>query len=195
MFLPGSSLKDAVLESLKDGDMSISKLHRHLDSEGFKMHRLVLTGYLKALEDSGVLRARDIPPSKVYGAATSAEMSVYESVGALAMAASKGEAEASRLAVYTLQKLFHRPVFREELRLAGFENEISAERITGEERNDVKRALAKRGHKVPDNDPAYRVSVAGDALDVACRDVLAAALLSRHKAHSLIIETKQTKLE
>jgi DNA-binding HxlR family transcriptional regulator len=194
MFLPGSTMKDAVLESLREGEMSISKLHRHLGSEGYKMHRLVLTGYLKALEDVSVLRAKEIPPSKVYAVPTGGEMSIYETIGALAMSSSKDQAEASRLAVYALQKLFRRPVFREELRLAGFEDEIAAERITGEERNEVKRALAKKGHGVPDNDPAYRVSVADEALEVMCRDVLASALLSKFKAHSLVIETKQTKL-
>ncbi|MFH0816175.1 MAG: hypothetical protein V1934_05110 [Methanobacteriota archaeon] len=187
-------MKDAVLESLKDGEMSISKLHRHLASEGFKMHRLVLTGYLKALEDVSVLRSKDIPPSKVYDAPSGGELGIYESIGALAMSSTKGGGEASKLAVFAFQKLFRRPVFREELRLAGFEGEILAERITGEERNEVKRALARKGHKVPDNDPAYRVTIADEALEVLCRDVLASAVLSRFKAHSLVLETKQTKL-
>lgn len=195
MFIPGSSMKDAVLESLKDGEMSISKLHRHLASEGFKMHRLVLTGYLKALEDSSVLRAKDIPPSKVYGVPAGGELGIYESIGALAMSSSKSDGEASRLAVFAFQKLFRRPVFREEMKLAGFEGEILAERITGEERNEVKRALSRKGHKVPDNDPAYRVTKTDEALEVMCRDVLASAVLSRFKAHSLVLETKQTKLE
>jgi hypothetical protein len=194
MFIPGSSMKDAMLESLKDGEMSISKLHRHLASEGFKMHRLVLTGYLKALEDSSVLKAKDIPPSKVYSVPAGGDLSIYESIGALAMASSKGEAEASRLAVFAFQKLFRRPVFRAELILAGFEGDIRAERITGEERNEVKRALARKGHDVPDNDQAYRVDSTDDALEIMCRDVLASAVLSRFKAHSLVLETKQTKL-
>jgi hypothetical protein len=187
-------MKDAVLESLREGEMSISSLHRHLGSEGYKVHRLVLTGYLKALEDVSVLKAKDIPPSRVYGVPTGGELGIYETVGALAMSSSKDQSEASRLAVYAFQKLFRRPVFREEMRLAGFEDEIIAERITGDERNEVKRALAKKGHAVPDNDPAYRVSLADDALEVTCRDVLVAALLSKFKAHSLVMETKQTKL-
>ena len=194
MFLPGSTMKDAVLESLREGEMSISKLHRHLGSGGYKVHRLVLTGYLKALEDLRVLNAKEIPPSKVYAVPAGGEMGIYETVGALAMASSKDASEASRLAVYVLQKLFRRPVFREELKRAGFEDEVAAERITGEERNEVKRALAKKGHSVPDSDPAYRVSVADEALEVSCREVLASALLSKYKAHSLVIETKQTKL-
>ena len=187
-------MKDAVFESLREGEMSISKLHRSLGAEGYKVHRLVLTGYLKALEDMRVLNAKEIPPSRVYGVPTGGEMGLYETVGALAMSTSKDPSEASKLAVYTLQKLFRRPVFREELRRAGFEDEISAERIIGEERNEVKRALAKKGHAVPDSDPAFRVSLADEGLEVMCREVLASALLSRFKAHSLVIETKQTKL-
>jgi DNA-binding HxlR family transcriptional regulator len=194
MFVPGASMKDAVAEVLREGDMSISSLHRKLEAEGFKMHRLVLTGYLRALEDTGVLKAKEIPPSRVYSAAQSSEMSVYETVGALAMSTSRNEAEASRVAVYCLQRLFRRPVFLEELRRAGFSGEIEAERISGEERNEARRMLARKGHRLPDNDPAYRAPHS-QQLEEAYKELVASALLSRLKAHSLVVETKQTRLE
>lgn len=194
MFLPGTSMKDAVIESLKDGDKSISSLYRHLDAEGFKMHRLVLTGYLKALEDLNLLKAKDIPPSKVYSSASTGEMNLYQVIGALALSSVKTEAEASRLAVYCMQRLYKRPVFLEELRAAGFAGDIQAERVTGEERNEVKKALARKGHKLPDNDPAFRIARPDETLDAYYTDILASALLSKFRSHSLVMETKQTKL-
>ncbi|MGP8337816.1 MAG: hypothetical protein ACT6FC_06250, partial [Methanosarcinaceae archaeon] len=55
------------IHSILDGkQLSISGITRELRNEGFNEHRLVLTGYLRALRDLGKLNEVEIPPSKVY---------------------------------------------------------------------------------------------------------------------------------
>ena len=81
MFIPDSSFKNIIFQELEKGDKSISSLHRVLTDEGHKVHRLVLTGYLKAMEEMGVLTSREFPPSKVYSISASAEKDIYITVG------------------------------------------------------------------------------------------------------------------
>ncbi|MDL5503493.1 MAG: hypothetical protein QSU88_09780, partial [Candidatus Methanoperedens sp.] len=46
--------------------MSISSIARELKKNGYDQHRLILTGYLRALHETGYAEELDIPPSKVY---------------------------------------------------------------------------------------------------------------------------------
>ncbi|HXK36693.1 MAG TPA: hypothetical protein VJ553_03880, partial [Candidatus Paceibacterota bacterium] len=66
MFSPDKDMKALVLEILKKDPMSISGVCRELASKGVKLHRLELTGYLKALADMNVLKEKDILPAKVF---------------------------------------------------------------------------------------------------------------------------------
>ena len=66
MFIREKNLRAMVFKHLGDSDKSISRLSRDLEKDGAKLHRLVLTGYLQALAEMGVLKEHDIPPSKVF---------------------------------------------------------------------------------------------------------------------------------
>ena len=48
VFITPERLKDLIIKYVKEEERSISSLSRRLEEEGYKMHRLVLTGYLKA---------------------------------------------------------------------------------------------------------------------------------------------------
>ena len=81
MFVSDKNMKDLILSYLRNEETSISGLSRSLQKDGYKVHRLVLTGYLKAMADMGVLRQKEIPPSKVYTLTTGSERNIYEVVG------------------------------------------------------------------------------------------------------------------
>ena len=55
-----------LLELLEGRQLSISGLSRELKAGGIDEHRLVLTGYLRALRDLKILDEVEVPPSKIY---------------------------------------------------------------------------------------------------------------------------------
>jgi hypothetical protein len=192
VFVTPERLKDMIITYVKEEERSISSLSRRLEAEGHKMHRLVLTGYLKALTDVGILREKEIPPAKVYTTSAHREKNLYEAIGERCMAMDLGEDEKPLVAIYILQRLFHRPVFFEELRQCGFkEGADDAEQITGDERREAKAALTRAKVHLPYNDPAYvvRKDYSDEFLDV-----MSDIMIDMFKAKRLVVETKQVKL-
>jgi len=59
-------LNSKLLELLEGRQLSISGLSRELKARGIEEHRLVLTGYLRALRDLNILEETEVPPSKIY---------------------------------------------------------------------------------------------------------------------------------
>ncbi len=195
MFIPDETFKGIIFQELEKGDKSISSLHRMLIEEGHKVHRLVLTGYLKAMEEMGVLTSRDFPPSKVYSISPCIEKDIYESVKIVS--ANLEEISPSKrheIILYFFQKLFKRPVFLEELDRAGCtaDPESFAVRISNEERLELKKILAKKNIKIPMKDQAY---VTHDvAYDTEYDLIIQHLILDKYKIAGLAIDTKQTKL-
>jgi DNA-binding HxlR family transcriptional regulator len=193
MFLPDDSLKATIMRELEKDDRSISSLYRTLLDDGFKIHRLVLTGYLKAMEDMRVLKAKEIPPSKVYSISLSAAKDIYQSIGEYCRNMDVPDQRRPAIGLYVMQKLFRRPVFLGEMRRAGFTGDIEeiAVGVSSEERLEAKKMLAKRGHKLPQRDPAYRIN---KKYDKEFDEIIPHLLLQRFEASSLAVDTKQTTL-
>lgn len=192
VFVTPEMLKDLIIKYVKEEERSISSLSRRLEKDGYKMHRLVLTGYLKALNDVGVLKEKEIPPAKVYTTSAHREKNIYEAVGEKCLALNKNEDEKAQTAVYTLQKLFHRPIFFEELKQCGFKVGVEdADQITGDERREAKAALTRANVHLPYNDPAYIVKKNYEELFY---EILSEILIETYKAKRLVIGTKQLKL-
>lgn len=77
------------------------------------MHRLTLTGYLNAMTDVGILKERDIKPSKIYSIDLSSGRDIYAVVGSVVKA--YGEDNMPDYALLLLFNLFGRPVFLKEM--------------------------------------------------------------------------------
>jgi len=195
MFIPDDSFKSKIFEELEKGDKSISTLHRALTESGQKVHRLVLTGYLKAMEEMGILSSREFPPSKVYSISSTAEKDIYETVKEISLRDDIVPKEArSEIVLYFLQKLLKRPIFESELVRAGVdkEPEMFASKIANEERLDLKKLLARRGIKLPLKEQAFTIKEVN--YDKEYDMMLQQAFLTKFKASTLAIDTKQTKL-
>ncbi len=141
---------------LANKQMSISSIARELKKNGYDHHRLILTGYLRALHDMGYIDETDIPPSKVYTFKANQKRDIYTIVKEHL----KGIDASERLetAVFLLSSLFHRPCFRYELGLLGIEamktktvKESKDPRLR-EHRESVTRI------KIPHDDPAFEIS-------------------------------------
>ncbi|AKB55459.1 hypothetical protein A9239_10825 [Methanosarcina sp. A14] len=132
-----------LLELLEGKQLSISGLSRELKAIGIDEHRLVLTGYLRALRDLEILEETEVPPSKIYALPEKGKESSSEK-GKESSSEKGKESRSPELSdpeeiyfilrsqllkidldfripvgVYVVSKLFERPCFRRELKLLG----------------------------------------------------------------------------
>jgi DNA-binding HxlR family transcriptional regulator len=191
LFFPEKTLKNLIISYVKEEERSISGLARQLNKDGHSIHRLFLTGYLRALADMGVVREKQIPPSKVYATSANRERNIYEMVGDKCKSAEVSDREKPELAVSVLEELFHRPVFLQELRECGFED-VVAPTVKGDERSEARKLLVRSGIEIPGNDPAY---TSGGAYEEPATQVLRDLVLERFDVNHLRVDTKQIKLD
>ena len=186
MFNPDKDFGRVLMECLGRDGISISALAKELESKGFKHHRLILTGYLRAMTDMGHLKERDIPPSKIYQVSKQLPDSIYEQVG---KACRKVSRDPDELILFTLFKIFRRPVFDSELKASGVNRPIGKE-VTEEEITEAKKILRRAGNTVSGQNAVIPSSDLTDQV----QDVLIAVLLDSTESRHLIAETKQSKL-
>jgi len=191
MFSPDKDMRELVLEILKKDQMSISGVSRELTAKGVKLHRLELTGYLKALADMNVLKQKDIKPSKVFSVSTARERNLYELIGDSCALYARTPDERVTLAAYCLQKLFKRAVFDMEVRRCGVDGIVEGRKATSEERSEAKSILSMLGYKVPNSDVP---TVVEKDLDDLFLQVLADVVVARFSAYPYLRHTTQTKL-
>lgn len=196
IFREDVTLQDKILEYLRDGEDSISGLHRKLTKEGYKLHRLVLTGYLKALADMGVVKESEVKPSKIYSRrVTAKKRDIYEYVGEIAKDFSDSKKERAKICIYVLQRLFKRPIFLEELRRCGLDVEdVDATKVGGEDRLQARKSLSNTPIRLPYNDPAFIVEDDKN-LEKVYMEVLREIVLQALNAKCYVFKGKQLKLD
>lgn len=191
LFVPERNLKDLVITYIKKEDRSISALTVQLKKDGYKFHRLFVTGYLKALADVGLLKEKVIPPAKVYTASAHRERSLYEALGDKCRLVDTDERAQARLAVAVLHTLFHRPIFYRELKEVGYEITPEAVLATKDEKEESLRAFRKLGIQIPTNEPAYYVE---DRKNEVRDQIVADLLAEKYGLGDLVLGTRQLRL-
>lgn len=191
MFVPEKNLKELILSYLKRKETSISGLARELEGDGYRLHRLLLTGYLRALADLGHVREKEIPPSKVYTVASSRERNLYELLGEVCRRLERDERKAAALGIAILHRLFRRPIFLREVRECGFPKGPDSMMVEQEEREEARKSLMKVGIRIPISEPAYR---APEKRDGRREEAFAQLVLERFGVGGLVMETTQTRL-
>lgn len=195
MFEEDVTLQDIILEYLKDSQASISGIHRRLQKEGYKLHRLVVTGYLKALADNGILKEHDIKPSKVYSIRSkTSKKSIYDIIGEEVKKVTDSRQRQAQLAIYVLQKLFRRPIFLEELKRCKIDvDTVDAQKVGGEERLQARRVFSRTPIKLPDRDPAYLINE-NDEYERLRQEIMERIIVSTFNANKLVLRSKQVTL-
>lgn len=155
------------------------------------MHRLTLTGYLRALSDMNVLKEKDVPPAKIYTPVKGKERDIYLKVAEQAKIAAPDKYP--DLALYTLFKLFKRPIFKEELERAGVFEFSPGILAKEDEIADVRKFMQKTGFKIPTSSKAY--VPANEDLEAIFQGLLLQMLISDSECSYLVKETKQAKLD
>ncbi len=190
MFNPERGIKEVIFEILKQDGKSISALSRELKEHGYSTHRLILTGYLRALTDLNILREKDVPPAKLYVPVKGKDQDFYEIVGKTARDIAPPEM-ADELILFALSRICRRPIFHEELKKAGIQDLPPNIKASNEDRLEAKRVLQRSGFKVPDSQFAYLpLSETNDLF----YDLVLSMLINSYGVGFLVRETKQTKL-
>lgn len=191
MFSPDKQLKEIILEEIKSDPVSISGLVRRLKARGIDIHRLILTGYLKALTDTGVIREKAIPPSKIFTPVSPKETTIYEAISGACEENGLDKRHATAVAVYTLQKLFHRPVFRREIAAMGMTETPELKHAPAAVTAEARRILSKSGYRIPDSEPAF---IAEGNYEKDSSTILVSAVNAAYRLSHLALDTKQLTL-
>ncbi|MDL2261634.1 hypothetical protein LJC08_05340 [Methanimicrococcus sp. OttesenSCG-928-J09] len=171
-------LSAEIYDLLKDGrQLSISGITRELKARDFNEHRLIVTGYLRALKDMDYLNEFDLSPSKIYTLKTDEKNAgAFEKTknaktadiyGLVGEKISKMTSSAIRLetAVYIFGVLFDRPCFESELNAVGIDsNQISRYFVSSSDSSNLV-FKSKSDYKkyydelpsIPKNSPAYEI--------------------------------------
>jgi hypothetical protein len=141
------TIKKQIIADLSREEKSISGLHKSLEDQGIVIHRLVLTGYLRALVDVGYLKEKEIKPSRIYSVLYSNHQDIYEIVGTASRI--YDEESAGDNALRMLFFLFNRPLFLREMERCGVELPRNYKRVTPQKRMEYIEKLGEAGIKIP----------------------------------------------
>ena len=206
-----------LLELLEGRRLSISGLSRELKARGIDEHRLILTGYLRALRDLKILEEIEVPPSKIYALPEKATQTLSEkSNESRAPELSDPEEVYSILraqllkinldfripvGVYVVSRLFERPCFRRELKLIGItqkhlEQYLEKPGIVCEAQDThLKKARAYITKiEIPPDDPAYEMRENREEVTRLANEVFAGMIKHRIDLDGLVAKSKQTTL-
>jgi len=147
----GKTVKETIIEIIKDGEKSISAISRELDKSGITLHRLALTGYLMALRDMGIIKEKEVIPSKVYSINIIEGKNIYEIISKYIM----DKQESGDLCVYILYQLFKRPILKWEIDKCSADLPEFAEKYYGEDRRKAIDTLEAIGIHINKNETTY----------------------------------------
>jgi hypothetical protein len=205
------------LELLEGKRLSISGLSRELKARGIDEHRLILTGYLRALRDLKILEEIEVPPSKINALPEKTTETLSEKSNELrAPELSDPEEVYSILraqlikinldfripvGVYVVSRLFERPCFRRELKLIGItqkhlEQYLEKPGIVCEAQDmHLKKARAYITKiEIPPDDPAYEMRENREEVTRLANEVFAGMIKHRVDLDGLVAKSKQTTL-
>jgi hypothetical protein len=213
-----------LLELLEGRQLSISGLSRELKAGGIDEHRLILTGYLRALRDLNILAEIEVPPSKIYSLPEKVEEYLPEKTEDLSPEKGKerkhseGDSEdiysifrtqllkidldlRIPVGVYVVSRLFERPCFRKELKLMGITQKHLDQYLEKPGMvwefpdSHLKKARSEITRiEIPQDDPAYGIRENKEELTRHANEVLAGLIKHSVDLEGLTAKSKQTTL-
>jgi hypothetical protein len=200
-----------LLELLEGRQLSISGLSRELKAGGIDEHRLILTGYLRALRDLDILEEIEVPPSKIYSLPEKVEEYLSKKIEESSPEDIYSIFRTQLLkidldlripvGVYVVSRLFERPCFRKELKLMGITQKHLDQYLEKpgmvcelpdshlkKARSDITRI------EIPSDDPAYEIRENKEELTRLSNEVFAGLIKHRVDLEGLVAKSKQTTL-
>ncbi|MEM2925647.1 MAG: hypothetical protein QXJ68_08185 [Methanocellales archaeon] len=177
---------------LEKQQLSISGISRELKAKGLEHHRLVLTGYLRALKDLGYINETEIPPSKIYSFKSTSKRDIYTLIGERII--ELHPEKKFPVSVYILNKLFNRPCFKSELKMIGITPRETAGIIEIRDARIKKYRESIKQIAIPPEDPAYEAQKIDEQLREESIEILAIIIRDIMNLSGLYIKYQQTKL-
>jgi len=141
-----------ILNEINGEEKSITGIQKSLEEKGISMHRLVLTGYLNAMVELGILREREIKPARIFSFAANSKHDIYSIVGSSMKRLDEENAGYNSLLV--LHFLFERPIFTRELEKCNVSiPSKNVKSINSQYRSDYMKKLAEMDIKIPPTSP------------------------------------------
>lgn len=135
-----------IISILAKDEISISGIHKILVQNGTSVHRLILTGYLDALVDQGILKKREVKPSKIYSLNTPAGKDIYDTVGTIARKISSDNSGDDALLL--LCYIFNRPIFTRELERCNVDLPVQYRKVNSTRKPEYLSILEKQGIRI-----------------------------------------------
>lgn len=192
-----------VNDILKGRQLSISGVTRELKEKGIDEHRLVMTGYLRALKDLRKLNEVEIPPSKVYSLVEVEQVDTGDIYSLIAENIKSLEsAFMIPVAAYVLSKTLERPVFKEEFIRMGISAKSLGEYLTlpdcvlkPAEKSPKEYAAGITKLKIATGEPAYELGTINESVLKHSNCILLRILRNSVDLSGLIPKTKSTSLQ
>lgn len=143
------TLKEDIVSELVEEEKSISGLQKSLETRGINTHRLVLTGYLRAMVDMGVLKEKEIKPSRIYSIQSVTGRDIYDLVGLSARKLSNESTGDHALEL--LYYIFNRPIFVREIERCNVDLPRQYKTVVPQRRLEYIAKLNEQGIKIPLN--------------------------------------------
>ncbi len=141
------SLMELIFDDIGSEEKSITGIQKSLEKKGLSIHRLVLTGYLRALTEMGILNEKEIKPAKIYSVIKKNDKDIYYMVGEIARI--NDEENSGDNALLLLYSLFDRPVFMREIEKCNVNQPKDYKIATSSYRSEYIKKLDEAGLKIP----------------------------------------------
>ena len=145
-----NSVQNMIVQILKNTEMSISGIKKELENKNQKMHRLALSGYLSSMVDSGILKVKEIKPSKVYSINQKGTVTMYRKIGKVVKEIFREDQGDQCLAL--LFHLFRRPVFIRELELCEVDLPKRYKKAVSPKKTQFIKSFQELGIEIPETD-------------------------------------------
>ena len=143
-------LREIIFAELQKGPKSISSLNKTLNSNGVKVNRHYLSGYLKALQELGMLNVNSIKPAIVYSISKDPKTDLYRAVGICARKISS--VESGNYALLILYSVFRRPILSSEIERCGVDQPTRFITVSDTERSGILSKALSLGIEVRNSD-------------------------------------------
>ncbi len=137
-----------ILNEINGEEKSITGIQKSLEDKGINMHRLVLTGYLNAMVELGMLKEKAIKPARIFSYTGQNKHDIYSIVGSTMKKMDEQNSGYNSLLV--LYYLFERPIFTRELEKCNVNIPAKDVRtINSQYRNEYIKKLGELNIKIP----------------------------------------------
>ena len=143
-----------ILNEINGEEKSITGIQKSMEEKGINMHRLVLTGYLNAMVELGILKERELKPARIFSFVERNRKDIYFVIGENMKKFDNNNSGYNTLLL--LSYLFDRPVFTKELERCNVDLPKNGfKTVNHKYRDEYIKKLSELNIKIPQSSSLY----------------------------------------